>query len=70
MSNIKDVKIGDTIKIICLKDDDGIPDPAAERYKGLTGKVTHKDDAGQLHGTWGSLAILDVDSFEIINTKV
>lgn len=67
MTNIKDVKVGDEIKIISLKDDDGIPDPAAERYKGLTGKVTHIDDLGQLHGTWGGLAILDVDDFEIIS---
>lgn len=66
MTNIKNVKIGDTIRINCLKDDDGIPDPAAERYKGLTGTVTHIDDMGQLHGTWGGLAILDVDDFDVI----
>ena len=68
MTNFKDVKVGDTIRINCLKDDDGIPDPAAERYKGVTGTVTRIDEhSGTMNGTWGSLSILDVDDFEIIS---
>lgn len=37
-------------------------------YNGRTGRVTHVDDALQLHGTWGSLAvILDSDKVEILD---
>lgn len=33
-------------------------------YSGRSGVVTHIDDAGQIHGTWGGLALLpDVDIF-------
>lgn len=36
-------------------------------YNNKGGTVTHVDDAGQLHGTWGGCAILpEVDRFEII----
>lgn len=36
-------------------------------YNNKCGTVTHVDDAGQLHGTWGGCAILpEVDEFEII----
>ena len=67
MTNFKNVKVGDTIRINCLKDDDGIPDPAAERYKGLTGKVTRIDEHSvTMNGTWGSLSILEEDDFDII----
>lgn len=52
------MKIGDFIKIIDMK---GEP-----QYKGETGRVTHIDAAGQLHGTWGSLAIIPgEDTFEV-----
>lgn len=52
-------KVGDTIRIINMA---GEP-----RYTGRTGIVQHIDDAGQLHGSWGGLAIIpDEDSFEII----
>ena len=38
-----------------------------KQYEGKTGEVTHIDDIGQLHGTWGGLAVIpDADSFEIV----
>lgn len=42
-------EIGDIIHIICM---DGEP-----MYNGREGVVTHIDDFGQLHGTWGGLAL-------------
>ena len=57
-----DVKIGDTIKIVCMV---GEPD-----YDGMIGVVDHIDDAGQLHGTWGSLAVIpELDEFEVIENS-
>ena len=53
------VHIGDRIKIINME---GEP-----RYKDREGVVTHIDDAGQIHGTWGSCAIVpEVDEFIIL----
>ena len=53
------VKIGDTIKIIKM---DGEP-----HYKDREGIVTHIDDAGQIHGTWGGCAIIpETDSYTIL----
>ena len=50
------VKIGDTIKIIKME---GEP-----QYTNREGVVTHIDDAGQIHGTWGGCALIpEVDSF-------
>lgn len=55
----KKIKAGDKIKIISMKDE---PD-----YDNRIGVVEYIDDAGQLHGSWGSLAVIpDVDQFEII----
>ena len=49
-----------TIKITKLED------PYAD-YVGRRGIVTFVDDIGQLHGTWGGLAIIpDLDEFEVI----
>lgn len=45
-----DYKIGDTILIKSMK---GEPN-----YSGRIGTITKIDDAGQLHGTWGGLAIV------------
>lgn len=54
------VKIGDKIKIISMQ---GEPD-----YTGRTGVVMRIDSIGQLHGTWGGLAIIpEEDTFQIIN---
>ena len=53
------VKIGDTIKIIKM---DGEP-----QYTDREGVVTHIDDAGQIHGTWGGCAIIpEVDELIIL----
>ena len=52
------VKVGDKITIIRMK---GEP-----QMGGKSGKVTHIDDIGQIHGTWSGLAIVpDMDQFEV-----
>ena len=52
-------KIGDKIRIIVM---DGEP-----LYSGREGIVTHIDDAGQLHGSWGGCAIIpETDSYEVL----
>ena len=53
------IKIGDTIKIIKME---GEP-----QYTNREGKVTHIDDAGQIHGTWGGCAIIpEIDKYIIV----
>ena len=60
MENNPKVKIGDVIRIIEMKGEVG--------YDGRFGIVTCIDDAGQLHGTWGGLAVLpDVDSYILVS---
>ena len=55
-----EIKIGDRIRIYHLKGEDG-------RYDGAEGIVEHIDGIGQLHGTWGGLAVIpDEDDFQII----
>ena len=45
---------------------DGI-DHQAEAYAGKEGSVTWIDDSGQLHGTWGGLAVIPgTDRFTLI----
>ncbi len=57
------VNIRDTIKIIRM---DGEP-----QYADREGVVTHIDDAGQIHGTWGGCAIVsEVDEFIILEHPV
>ena len=52
-------KIGSKIRIIEMY---GEP-----QYTGKEGIVTHIDDAGQLHGTWGVCAIIpETDSYEVL----
>ena len=61
------VKIGDTIRIIRMNDDGG-KDLQAIMYNGRSGVVDHIDSIGQLHGTWGGLAVIPgVDDFEVID---
>ena len=56
------VQIGDKIKIMYMK---GEPD-----YTFKEGIVRRIDDIGQLHGTWGGLAIIpEVDNFEILEKR-
>jgi len=53
------VKIGDKIRIIEMS---GEP-----QYTGKEGTVKYIDDAGGIHGSWGGLALLEGDVWEIIN---
>ena len=56
-------KVGDTIRIIYMS---GEPN-----YEGRTGKITHIDSIGQLHGTWGGLAVIPgEDKFEVIEENL
>lgn len=56
-----EVKIGDKIKIHHMAGEDN-------SYDGKEGTVEHIDGIGQLHGTWGGVAVIPgVDDFEIIN---
>ena len=58
---------GDRIRIIRMDDKNG-KDPQAAAYNGKEGTVTHIDGIGQIHGTWGGLAINpELDEFTIIN---
>ena len=54
------VKEGDKIKIIHMEGED-------TTYDGAEGTVERIDSIGQLHGTWGGLAVIPgVDEFEVI----
>ena len=64
MTKMTDVKVGDRIRIIRL-DDPYIP---TFSYNGREGIVRHIDSLGQLHGTWGGLAVIpEEDEFEVIS---
>lgn len=57
-----EVKVGDKIRIIRLDDPYTV-----ETYNGREGIVRHIDDMGQLHGTWGGLAVIpEEDEFEVL----
>ena len=59
---MNNVLIGDRIKIINME---GEP-----HYKDREGVVTHIDDAGQVHGTWGGCALIpELDIFHIIDIE-
>ena len=61
-TEINGYKVGDMIKINNM---DGEPD-----YCGRTGVIERIDSIGQLHGTWGGLAVnLDVDSIKKIEKE-
>jgi hypothetical protein len=55
-------KVGDKIVIKGFAGDE----PRAAEYIGKTGTVEMIDGLSQLHGDWGSLAILPEDDFEIL----
>ena len=51
--------VGKLLVIVQMK---GEPD-----YWGRVGRIKHVDDAGQFHGTWGSLAVVPgVDKYLIL----
>ena len=52
-------KVGDIIRINYMSGE--------LMYEGREGTITRIDDMGQLHGTWGGLAVIpDEDSFVVI----
>ena len=54
-----DVKVGDHIKILNME---GEP-----QYKDREGVITHIDNAGQIHGTWGGCALIpEIDTYIIL----
>lgn len=56
-------KVGDTIKITSLND------PYDHTYPGRIGVIEHIDSMGQLHGTWGGLAVIPgEDVFTVIKS--
>ena len=62
IGNNPEVKVGDTIRIIF------IDDIRCYDYVGREGEVTYIDSIGQLHGTWGGLAIVpEIDTYELVN---
>lgn len=60
------VAVGDKIRIIRM-DDSGGKDLQAREYNGREGVVESIDSIGQLHGTWGGLAICtEIDEIETL----
>ena len=58
-----EVKVGDKIRIIHMEDR-YLPN---NEYDGKEGYVTSIDDMGQLHGTWGGLAVIpEEDEFIVL----
>ena len=53
------VEIGMVIKILEMK---GEPN-----YKDKVGVVTYVDSNGQIHGTWGGCALLEGDTYIVID---
>lgn len=54
------MQVGDKIRIIHLEGEDG-------RYDGKEGTVEFIDSLGQLHGSWGGLAVIpETDRFIVI----
>ena len=57
MAKSENIKIGDRIRIIHLEGED-------DHYDGREGVVEMIDSLGQLHGTWGGLAVIpEADSW-------
>lgn len=53
-------KVGQRIRIIHLQGEDN-------SYDGKAGVIEHIDGIGQLHGTWGGLAVIpEEDEFVVI----
>ena len=59
-TNYRGYEVGQRIEIIEMS---GEP-----QYSGRRGEITAIDDIGQLHGTWGGLAVnLDYDTVKAVN---
>lgn len=60
VERMKELYLGKTIRIDHLSGEDS-------RYDGKEGVVEYVDGMGQLHGTWGGLAVIPgEDSFMVI----
>lgn len=56
-------EVGMKVFIIHIVDD-------IQDYYGIVGVITHIDDIGQLHGTWGGLALIPaIDDFIILEDE-
>ena len=56
--------IGDCIRI------DNLKDIRSGDYNGRTGTIEHIDSIGQLHGTWGGLALIPgIDGITVIKNR-
>ena len=61
------VKVGDKIRILGFQtDSDGTLPVSEQKLIGKTGVVEYIDDCKNLHGTWGGIAILPEDKYEVI----
>lgn len=58
---VSDAKVGDYIEVVEM-----LGEP---KYRGRKGIVESIDDQGQLHGTWGGLAVNPLDVIIIIYRK-
>lgn len=62
MNGIDAPQVGDRIRIVRME---GEP-----QYAGKEGTITHVDDMGQLHGTWGGCAVQpERDSVEVVQRR-
>ena len=59
--------VGDTIQILDFaRDNDGELPQSEQKLIGKTGVVTDIGGMGELHGTWGGLAVLTNDKYKVI----
>lgn len=57
------ISVGTRIRILHMEGED-------DSYDGRIGTVLSIDGVGQLHGTWGSLAVIpELDSFQVVGSK-
>lgn len=57
--------VGKKIKIVHM--DDKL---SGDKYNGKVGVVTYVDSMGQLHGTWGGLAVIpECDTFVVLGDE-